>query len=166
MTKRKKKPQANLIKASEFATPERMRQDGGMTIEPVDDFRKNGEVIQVRQKAKQTCKLDWYLGAKTITKEMHDAGLRFAWLHFLAGKLPRTTAMYGDFITGRMGQEPTLASTDAKIALNKALAVMDGQEKDVVWDVCGNDLYAATVIRTRKLVTGLRALVTHFGIKL
>ncbi|AEP08904.1 hypothetical protein [Micavibrio aeruginosavorus] len=166
MTKKTKKSAADkapLIKASEFATPERMRQEGGVSIEAVDRDAKGG-VVQVRQRAKITCKLDWYLNAGTITEDMWKAGCRFTFYFFCAGKLPRTTPMYGDFVSGRRGQDPFASKTDYQIRLEKALEVLTPQEQDVIWDVCGNDQYAGTPARTRALLTGLRALAVLWAI--
>lgn len=149
--------------ATVFATPERARQEGGVGIEPVDRNLK-GEVIQVRHKAKITCKLDWYLNAGTITEDMWKAGCRFTFYFFCAGKLPRTTPMYGDFVSGRKGHDPFASKTDYQIRLEEALNALTPEEQDVVWDVCGNDQYAGTPGRTRNLATGLRALVTLWSI--
>ncbi len=162
--KKKKQDKTPLIKATEYATPERARQDGGVFIEPVDRDNK-GEVIQVRHKARITCKLDWYLNAGTITEDMWKAGAKFAFIYFCAGKMPRITPMYGDFVSGRRGHDPFASKTDAQIRLEDALAVLTGPEKDVLWDVCGNDQYAGTTPRTRAMVTGLRALTVHFTIR-
>lgn len=162
-TKKKSADKAPLIKASEFATPERMRQDGGVSIEAVDRDAKGG-VVQVRQRAKITCKLDWYLKKGTITEEMRKAGSLFSLYHFRAGKSPRVTPMYGDFVSGRQGADPLAGPTDSQIRLRKALDILTPEEQDVIWDVCGNDLYAGSGARTRNLITGLRALAVHWNI--
>ncbi len=158
-----KKRKTKLVpRTTEFATPERMRQEGGVTVEPVDRNLR-GDVVQVRHKAKLTCKLDWYRDAGSITQQMWEAGCKFARLYFMAGKMPRTTPMYGDFVQGRRGHDPLAGKTDAQTGLEEALAVLDSAEQDVVWDVCGNDQYAAGHRRLRALQTGLRALSVHWN---
>lgn len=153
----KKEKSSTTVMASVFATPERSRQNGGVEIEAVDR-KATGEVVQVRHKAKITCKLDWYLKAGTITEDMWKAGNLFTFYFFCAGKQPRTTPMYGDFVSGRKGHDPFASKTDYQIRLETALSVLTPEEQDVVWDVCGNDQYASGGGRTRALVTGLRAL--------
>jgi hypothetical protein len=151
-------------KSAEFPTPERMRQNGGITIEPVDRNIR-GDVIQVRAKAKHTCVLDFYLTMETITGEMWAAGTKFALYHFTSGKLPRTTVMYGDRVSGLQGHDPNAGPSDAQLKLREALGILTPSEQDVVWDVCGSDQYAGTGGRIRDLRTGLRALSIHWGIK-
>lgn len=164
MIKKQKKPGKRLPTFTDTPTPERMRQDGGTTLE-VADRSLRGEPTRVFFRAKVSCRLDWYYNRKVITDEMYDAGRLFAKAFFYAGKSKRTTPMYGEFIaSGRTDFDPYVDKTDAQIRLDNALKVLTQDEKDVVWDVCGADIHAGGAGRVRHLQTGLRALSVHFGI--
>lgn len=152
---------SRLPRFSEGPTLERQRKDGGVAWEPIDRSL-TGNVVQTRARVAVSSRLDWYLDKKTISQQMHDAGERMAKIMFHAGKHPRICIMFRERVSGLNGQsEAMLDKTSAQIALDDALAVLDSQERDAIWDVCALDNFAGN---TRALVTGLRALVLHFRV--
>ncbi|MBI1425794.1 MAG: hypothetical protein GC149_20405 [Gammaproteobacteria bacterium] len=150
---------------SEFGPDERV-QHGGVVYEPAS-VDNDGKVLQVRARVKITCKLDWYLDAGTITEAMWQAGCKFTYLHFCAGKVPRVNVMWRERIqNSRMAGDFDAwmnSKSWAQEALERALAELESDEQDVIWDVCGLDLYAGNPARVRSMQTGLRALSVHFG---
>jgi len=143
-------------------TPTLERQNRGDVVFEVIDRTLAGEVIQTRARGTMTTRLDWYLARKVITEDMHRAGEKMAAILFRAGKMPRVCVMFRERVSGLGVDDPHLTKTDAQIALNKALAVLNAQETDAIWDVCALDNWANN---SKHLITGLRALTVHFMIK-
>lgn len=149
---------SRLPRISEGPTLERQRK--GDVVWEALDRSLSGNVVQTRARATVSSRLDWYLDKGAISQQMHDAGERMAKILFHAGKHPRICVMFRERVSGLNGQnEAMLDKTSAQIALDDALAVLDGQERDAIWDVCALDNFAGNV---KFLRTGLRALAVHF----
>jgi hypothetical protein len=146
-------------RAAEMPTPERLDRDGGVAWEAIDR-KETGEVIQMRARARQTCRLDEYLERQIITRQQHEAGIRFARLYFDAGKVPRTAVMWRERVDGLRGEIMTL--TDAQLRLDEVTAALNVMQRDVVRSVCGLDEDAGSPGRFRALVSGLVILVIYF----
>lgn len=160
---RKRKSAPKIPTFNDAPTQERLKQDGGAGVEVVDRNLR-GEATRIRYKAKVSCKLDWYLVRGSITEQMHRAGSRFAEHFFYAGKSKRLTPMYGEFIaSGRTDFDPYIEKTAAQEWLEKSLAVLTPDERDVVWTVCGQDNNIIKRSDIRHLQTGLRALAVFYG---
>ena len=164
--KRNLKAGMSLPCGSDFGTPERARQDGGISFQAASR-KSDGTVIQTQAKAKISCKLDWYWDKGTIDNQMYHAGAKFALLYFYAGKVPHTSMEIKERVqkSRTSGQEDFMNSySDAERALNDALDVLDPDERDVIREVAGLDNYAGRPGRTLKLKHGLRALAVHWKI--
>lgn len=148
-----------LPRVPEGPTLERQRK-GDVVWEALDRSLA-GNVVQTRAVAKVSMRIDWYLDRGVITADMHRAGVRMSEIMLAAGKMPRVCVMFRERMDGLRGQNDRILTdkTEAQIALDNALLVLDGKERDAIWDVCALDNFACN---TRALVTGLRALVLHF----
>lgn len=149
---------SRMPRVSEGPTLERQRQ-GGVVWEAIDRSLSD-TVIQTRARVKVSTRLDWYKERGTITEAMHRAGETMSSIMFFAGKSPRLCVMFRERVSGLNNQgDRILEKTGAQISLDAALAVLDANERDAIWDVCALDNFA---VKTGPLRTGLRALAVHF----
>lgn len=165
---KRKQTKAKLVKIAAGPTPERMRQEGGVSFEPLDR-NSNDEITEVRWKAKITDKLDWYASRGIIDEPMHDAGKRLSRLYFSSGKVPKTTVMYREMIKRSMTpgdfESHINDYTDSQKALLAALKIVTQDESQVLFSVCALDEFAGgTAVRKRAMITGLAKLAGHWGI--
>lgn len=167
MCKKPKHPVFDTPQVADLGPPERT-QHGGVRYEKANIDEKTGQIMQMRAKARISCKLDWYWDKGTIDAQMYHAGIRFAVLFFDSGKVPRVNVMWRERIQKSMSSSDydnwLNSYSHAQNELLKAYDVLDPAERDVLREVAGLDNYAGGAERTRKLRTGLRALATHWRI--
>lgn len=164
MKKDKEKNKKQTIKYSELPTKERLNQNGGVTYETVEK-NNQGEKIAIRSKAAESHVLDWYKNKKSITGQMHRAGLKFHECFINAGKMPNTTIMFRERTqgSGMSSEDQFNAYLHAQEQYKQAMVVLTPPERDVIFEVAGLSNHAGNN-RVQYLKTGLRALAAHWAI--
>lgn len=145
-----------------LATPERMRQQGGVVDDCFVECNRVGATL-IRHKARSECKLDGYFLSGKIDKGEHAAGMKFrsAWL----------TKVHG--IKTHDSTQPTFGGGDAGSAierltiservLKQAYAQLEAHQSLIVVKVCGADEFAGGRDKLISLRSALDQLARLWG---
>lgn len=148
------------------ATPERLRQNGGIITEQVPVSPKSLVTVQ-RHRAACECQLDVYLRQGKIDSAEFRAGLQFreAWQISAEGRKTADSSTI-ERIDGRVtmtAEERLKIETWARTIVNEAYQLLPSFQSLLIVKVCGNDERVGADYDVRILRRALENLARHWS---
>jgi hypothetical protein len=147
-----------VVRIGEVATPERMRQNGGI-VKDLEPESPKSRVMIMRHRARCECWLDRYRLKDKIDQSEFLAGMRFreAWLCITFGKSHGRSMVYIDPCY-HQSLNPGEKRLWAERVIGDAFKILTAAQKTAVIACCGEDEALQTKDRVRTLRRGLEAL--------
>jgi len=156
MVKRRNKSKILTARSGETPTPERYRQNGGVTKE-IAASDNNGHALLHRFRATADCPLDAYFQRGKLSEPLYRAGTRFRHAYFRV--VLRVVHVEGTGCGTHGDPEAEfLTPVYSERLLREAYGILSPKQKTIIIAVCGHDEWAGGAVNLKTLLRGLEQM--------